>query len=101
MFIRIFLAMRPFLHVLFGFVSSFLLFNSLSFEEKSIVAGSHETNIVLAVISLANLLIGLVDFHRINNGQINFLKIFALVLITITLFLEIKDYLVDNSSKEF
>ena len=82
----------PFLSVVTGFISSFLWFNSLSFQEDSIIGDDFNTQVALTCISLVNLCNGLCNQIYISKSQIKFLGCFGILLIVSTVLLEVADY---------
>lgn len=80
-----------FLSIVTGFVSSFLWFNSISFQEDSIIGDDFQKKVTLAVISLVNLCNGLYNQRHINGSQIKFLGFFCILLFVGTISLEISD----------
>ena len=81
-----------FFSVVTGIVSSFLLFNSISFQKDSIVGDDFQTQMTLAFISLVNLCNGLYNQRYINRSQINFLGFLSILLLLATILFEIAYY---------
>lgn len=99
-FLYLFLQNLPFLSVVMGLSSSFLWFNSISFQEDSIAGDDFNTQVILASISLVNLFNGLFNLNYISNRQINCLTKLGFSLVLLTGSLEIFDYLKYNINDE-
>lgn len=95
-FVNYFYDNLPFFSVMMGFISGYLLFNSISFGDESYIGDNQINRFFVCGISLANLVNGLINSNYITKSQFNCLSHIGVCLFLLAFGQELCDYCYDK-----